>query len=104
MVLVYEECTRAGEWLAIWDCRMFDAGYVVIDVRLVFPGPAFVARDFATVDDAAAFVLARQGHCNAIVSSWPDRPDGQNDFRWMLQRLTPPTARMLDARTQPQTP
>jgi hypothetical protein len=84
---MHERCVQLSEFLAVQDCRMFDQGFRVADVRKVFVEPAVEGPPFETVEAAADYVLARQRHCDAVVSSWPLRPHGRRDYRWMLQRV-----------------
>lgn len=84
---MHQRCIEQHEFLFVSDCRMFDQGFRVADVRKVFVEIATEGPPFTSVEAAAEYVLARQQHCDAVVSSWPHRPEGKKDFRWMLQRV-----------------
>lgn len=82
MTEIYERCQATGEWLAIWDCRMFGEHYQAVDVRKTFTGvPAVEGGGFKTIDQAIQYVLARQKHCDAMLSSFPIRILG-SDYLW----------------------
>ena len=84
---IYKSCIEASASLYVHDCRMFNHGFQAVEIDRVFLGPAAVGPDFPTVIDAVGFVLDRQSHCDAFVSSWPRREEGRKDFTWTVEHF-----------------
>jgi hypothetical protein len=82
---VYLRCQATEEFLYVHDCRMFGRGFCVVDCREVFVQPGTGAKDL-DADEAVAYVLTRQNHCDLFVSSFPYRVYGEPDFRWQVIR------------------
>ena len=79
--LIYRHCLETAEPLYVLDCRMFDVGWIVDDVRAAHDKPS-ESPHYPTLDAATAAVAATQQHCDYYMSSWPLKPEGQSDFRW----------------------
>lgn len=84
---MHERCEQLGGFLCVHDCRMFNQGFRVADVQKLFVEVAVEGPPFNSVEAAAGYVLGRQQHCDAVVSSWPHRPHAGRDYRWSLQHV-----------------
>lgn len=81
---IHRRCVQLEEPLYVTDCRMFGRGFVVVDSRKLFVEvPAAVIENFESPLKATAFVLDRQQHCDALMSSYPVQWNG--DWRWSVE-------------------
>jgi Holliday junction resolvase RusA-like endonuclease len=67
---------------------MWDSGFVVANVAQLFLTIAAEAADFTSVNRAAEYVLRRQQHCDAFVSSYPVKPKGKADYAWTVEEMS----------------